>query len=146
MVEFSELESGGELGEPAAYLNRGIAYASKWEYDLAIADFSQAIALNPGFAVAYLHRGIAYFHEGEVDLAISDYNRSITLNPGDADAYYYRGRAYLRNKEYELSVADFSQAIVLNPGYADPTTAAAWPTRLKGSMTWPLPTTAEPLP
>ena len=60
MVEFSDSEPTGvqseDLGDAAAYLNRGRDHLSKEEYALAIADFSQAIALDPDFAFAYYSR------------------------------------------------------------------------------------------
>ncbi len=43
-----------------AYANRGNAYEKKGEYDRAIADYEQAIRLNPRYALAYSGRGNAY--------------------------------------------------------------------------------------
>jgi tetratricopeptide (TPR) repeat protein len=43
-----------------AYINRGIAYYRKGDYDRAIADFDQAIHLDPKFKPAYYNRSVAY--------------------------------------------------------------------------------------
>ena len=40
--------------------NRGNAWREKGEYDKAIADYDQALAINPKFAPAYSNRGLAW--------------------------------------------------------------------------------------
>ena len=64
-----------------AYYNRGIAWQAKGQLDEAIADYSEAIRLNPKFVRAYYNRGIAWNAKGESDKAIADYNEAIRLNP-----------------------------------------------------------------
>ena len=44
----------------AAYINRGHAYINKGDYDRAIADYTEAIRLDPKYAIAYGNRGKAY--------------------------------------------------------------------------------------
>ena len=59
----------------------------------AIADFSEAIRLNPKDAVAYNNRGVAYYAKSDLDRAIADFNEAIRLDPKDAIAYNNRGAA-----------------------------------------------------
>jgi tetratricopeptide (TPR) repeat protein len=61
----------------AAYMNRGVAYLGKSEWDLAIADFTMAIKLNPGQYAAYFNRGQAFGAKRERDRAISDFDQAI---------------------------------------------------------------------
>lgn len=98
-----------------AYNNRGVAYAKKGEYDLAIEDFNKALELNPKYVEAYNNRGNAYGKKGEYDKAIADFTRVIELNPQYAEVYYTRGAAYAIKCEYELAIADFNKVIELNP-------------------------------
>jgi len=67
--------------------NRGIAYAEKADYDRAIADYTEAIRLDPKLAEAYCSRGAAYGRgKSEYDKAIDDLTEAIRLNPKYADA------------------------------------------------------------
>ncbi|MBN2021958.1 MAG: trypsin-like peptidase domain-containing protein, partial [Pirellulales bacterium] len=88
------------------------------EYDRAIADYTEAIRLDPKNALAYFFRGFAYRHKHEYDSAIADFTEAIRLDPKDADAYVWRGFAYLRKYEYDRAIADFTEAIRLKPEYA----------------------------
>ena len=53
----------------------------KGDYDKAIADCSEAIRLDPKYAVAYNQRGWAYEKKHNHDRAIADYTAAILLNP-----------------------------------------------------------------
>jgi tetratricopeptide (TPR) repeat protein len=86
---------------------------------LAIGEFSQAIGINPSYAVAYFMRAITYAQLQEKRLALTDYDRAIALNPKDPIAYYNRGNL----KQDKLNdpngaLADYDRAIALNPKYA----------------------------
>ena len=69
------------------YNNRGNARRAKQEYDKAIADYNEAIRLDPTYALTYENRGIAWHAKQEYDKAVADYNEVIRLDPKHADAY-----------------------------------------------------------
>jgi len=100
-----------------AYNGRGAAYADKGDLDHAIADFSQAIALDPKNAVFYDDRGDAYRDKNDDDHAIADFDQAITLDPKNAMAYKGRGAAYYDKSDLARAIADFDQAITLDPNY-----------------------------
>ncbi|MDR0475675.1 MAG: tetratricopeptide repeat protein, partial [Treponema sp.] len=86
--------------------------------DLAIADFSLAIRLDPNDASAYNTRGIAYGVKGDFDRAVADFNEAIRLDPNYAAAYSNRGVAYGEKGDFDRAVADSSLAIRLDPNDA----------------------------
>ncbi|WP_310424319.1 tetratricopeptide repeat protein [Chamaesiphon sp. VAR_48_metabat_135_sub] len=87
----------------------------------ALADYNQAIALNPKDAEAYNNRGVLKYQKlNDVQGALADYNQAIALNPKDAESYINRDA--LKNKklnDIQGALADLTQAIALNPKYAE---------------------------
>ncbi len=77
------IKAGGEAGKrlEVAYTNRGEAYASRKEFDLAIADYTKAIEINPKYARAYDGRGVAYTSKGDYPRAVADVTRAVELAP-----------------------------------------------------------------
>lgn len=121
LVILSGRESQRNLA--SAYFNRGIAYKNKGDFDRAIADFTQAIQLNPKDAKPHVNRGNAYSDKGDFDHAIADYNEAIQLDPKFAFAYLNRGLANLFTGALPKAIADLNQASELDPKFAY---AALW--------------------
>ncbi len=119
-----------------AYYNRGSAYYTKGRYDLAIADCSQALRLQPNYAYASYVRGLAYNNTAQYDLAIADCSQALRLNPYYADAYVVRGLAYFNKRQYDLAIADYSQALPSIQTTPSPITTAESSTTTRVSTIW----------
>jgi len=115
------IQSGQESNEglAVAFYNRGVSYFDKDMLDQAIADYTEAIALNPNDSSAYYNRGIAYRHKGNIDQAISDYTSAIAIEPDHAHAYYNRAGLYESRDQRDLAIADYRQSLRYEPGDAD---------------------------
>lgn len=97
------------------YGERGMAYCSHSEYRRAIADFDQALALDPTYAWAYVLRGMAFSAGEEYQRAIADFDQALALDARAALAYAYRGIAYTGRSEYQRAIVDFDLALTLDP-------------------------------
>ena len=86
------IQSGKENRQDTsiAYNNRGLAHYDKEDYDRAIADFTQAIRLDPKFGKAYDARANAYSDKGDHDRAIADYNEAIRIDSANPRAFNNR--------------------------------------------------------
>ena len=111
--------SGDNLAE--LYYNRGVEYDNQGDHDRAIADYTEAMRLDPrnggsaDIGGAYNDRGDAYQAKGDYDRAIADYNEAIRLNPKYAKAYDNRGDMYKAKGDLDHAIADYSEAIRLDP-------------------------------
>lgn len=63
------------------YINRGLVWEKKREWDRAIADYSRAIERGPGVIKAYHSRGIVWMEKGERDKALADFTVVLRLSP-----------------------------------------------------------------
>ena len=119
------IESGRWSGQELAWAfnNRGLAYQDKHDYDRAIADYDEAIRLDPKYDPAFNNRGAAYLAKGGHDRAIADLNEAIRLDPRDSGQYLNRGLANLYSGSLPKALADLNQSIELNPKSAY---AALW--------------------
>ena len=100
------------------YNSRGSVWDSKGEHDIAIADYNEAIRLEPNEAVVFHNRGSAWSAKKDYEKAIADYNEAIRLDPKFATAYINRGLAWHNKKDYEKAIADYNEAIRLDPKFA----------------------------
>jgi tetratricopeptide (TPR) repeat protein len=103
----------------AVYKSRGDAHIKERDYDRAIADYTEAIRLDPNNADHYISRGWAYVRKGDYDRAFEDYSQAIKLDPNNADRYISRGFAYYYKGDNNRAIADYTQAIKLVPNNAD---------------------------
>ena len=125
----TELLTKSKPAEPLAQDNRSISAETyfMWgntkyylgDYKGAITDYTQAIRLNPDYAIAYYNRGVAKSDLSQHFAAIADYDIAIRLNPDDAGAYNNRGNAKYRLGQHFAAIADYDIAIRLNPDDAD---------------------------
>jgi tetratricopeptide (TPR) repeat protein len=90
------------------------------DFQGALADYNQTIALNPNYTYAYNNRG-ALKEEKLNDLqgALADYNRAITLDPNFTDAYYNRGTLkHFKLNDIPGALADYNRSIAIDPNFA----------------------------
>ena len=118
-----------------AYYNRGNAYRNLGEPRRAIADYDQALRLDPEHANAYGNRGNAYLALGEYRRAIQDYDQVLRIDPGDARAYINRGNAYRDLGEHASAIQDYDQVLRIDPGDAFAYNNRAWALYLLGRNT-----------
>jgi lipoprotein NlpI len=97
-----------------AYYNRGNLYMSI-DLDRAIADYNQAIQVDPKFVDAYYFRGVAYENKEDYDRAFVDFTHTIELDPKYASAYKGRCGVYNVKPDYDRAIADCNDAIRLDP-------------------------------
>ena len=107
----------------ATFYNRGSAYYSAGNYEKAVADYDQAIRLDPSFSLGFYARGAANNARSNYSQAIRDYDEAIRLDPVFAFAYEGRGYARFLLGQFSAAEADFAKTLELTPGYQD---AALW--------------------
>jgi len=108
-----------------AYNDRGNAFFDKGklngdaaDYGQALADFSQAIALNSKYAIAFSNRcwaGVTVTEQ--LQQALSDCASALRIDPSEYRALDNRGFAYLKLGRVSDAIDSFDAALKVNPKF-----------------------------
>jgi len=109
---------GNAHGLSEALYNRGNAYAATGDFNRAIADYDQAIRLNPTMATAFDNRGRAYSEQNQIERAVADYDEAIRLNPNSAVALHNRCWTRVVIGHLTDAQSDCNESLRLNPNNA----------------------------
>jgi tetratricopeptide (TPR) repeat protein len=106
------------MNRAITHYSRGVEYGNHNQMDLAIREYTRAIALDPQLSQAYSNRGNTYLLLGNFDQAITDCDEAIALRPDDGVAYFTRGIAYSARGQANEALSDLTKAIELHTNEA----------------------------
>lgn len=100
------------------YTNRGLHYVEQNRFFKAVADFSEAIQLDPTRPTAYLNRANVYHKLGRYEKAAVDCSKSLDLDPDQPRVLAKRAHCYVELGRYGDARRDCNRVLELDP---DPT-------------------------
>jgi len=97
------------------YALRAVAYRKIKSFDLSVADFNEAIRINPTEPDLRTEKGVSLFHQKNIKLALVEMNKAVELDP--ENPYRYSSRAYIKDalKDVQGAIEDYQEAIKLDP-------------------------------
>ena len=100
-------------------IEMGVELLQEGLQEEAIAEFDEAIRLDPQNSRAYYNRGNTYIDLGQYERAIQDYNEAIHLDPQGVEAYVNRALIYTFLGEDMEAQKDIDRAVGLgfDPGF-----------------------------
>jgi tetratricopeptide (TPR) repeat protein len=99
-------------------VGRSSVYDGKDDYDLAIADYTSALAINPATPEILCARGHAYRRKGDYERAIEDYTVALGVKPDYRDALNSRGIVHYRMGAHKLAIQDWETILRIDPNDA----------------------------
>ncbi len=94
-----------------AHFQAGVELESQGQVEEAIAQYDEALQINPANADYYFRRGGSYGRLGQYDKALEDLSEAIRLDSGHVGAYSTRGITYFLLGEHQKAIDDYNQAI-----------------------------------
>ena len=104
---------------PTAFLMRAEAYVDLKKLDLALADFSGSLRLNPDNYIAFVERGDLYFRREELDLAREDYIAACKLRPEQWRPYANLGQLSVRQGKLDDALKYYDMGLEAMPDVLD---------------------------
>lgn len=118
LSRFLELTPDGEI-PVNLYTTRGYAYRELGNFERALADYDQAIALDGTNSRFYANRGFIYYEIGEIANAIADWEIAINFEENLTDSYRTSAIQLTRNALYEPALAQINEAILLDSFFGE---------------------------
>jgi RNA polymerase sigma factor (sigma-70 family) len=98
-----------------SYLRHGRFHLDHQEYDAAIADFDQALQIDPRLAAAHFQRARVHKLKGEYAAALADYDQTLALHPNSLAAHINRGQVHKLIGDCDAAIADYDWVLALRP-------------------------------
>ena len=95
------------------YINRGIEFARKADYNNALNNLNKAIELNSRSPEAFYNRSRVYLKLEKLKESMRDISSAIEINPSLADLYGHRGTLFCHTAEFDKALADMELALKL---------------------------------
>lgn len=103
----------GDRVEARKFVDKANGYVAAGMLELAVANYSRAIELDPAFAEAHNGRGLAYEALRRSELAIADYDAAVRLKPDYDEALLNRAFACSRTGRFAQARRDLESACAL---------------------------------
>jgi lipoprotein NlpI len=97
------------------FVRSGIDECSSRHFDAAIADYTQALEINPKNPDAYANRALAKLEKGDIADALADDTHAIELNPDSPGIHADRALLRQIHGDFPDALADYDKVIELNP-------------------------------
>ena len=99
-------------------VHQGLKYYESERWQEAIVAFSDAIAINPNFAVAYFGLGVTYSRLENWEEALAYFEKTIELNPTFAQGYLGLGITYNILGFSAKAMEALKRAVLIDPRFA----------------------------
>ena len=95
--------------------HRGMAFFARSNYEEAVADFAEALRLDPKSYKAVYYEGIVYSVLQRYSQALEAFNISLEINPYQPYCLFRRAQAYFHLEDYPKALADCETALSQEP-------------------------------
>ena len=97
------------------YLNQMV----QKDYASALAEYGQAIQIDPNRSDLYSQRAAIYYEQGDCINAITDFGTAIALEPRNDFLYLRRAKIYFEQGNYAEVISDCTRALQYPPEHAE---------------------------
>jgi len=107
------------------HFERGNELSLSGDFEQAIAEYEQALEIEPENVDLMSNLGVAYYNLGQLDKAIDQYSRAIEISPSDPDIRSNLAAAYVQKyqvsgalEQLDSALEEYQKAVELKPTLA----------------------------
>jgi TonB family protein len=100
---------------PESHYVKGEALRDQKNFDAAIAEYREAIRLQPNYSAAHFGLAIAFRDKSDFDDAATEFREVIRESPNDVGAHEALGLTLFRKGDFDGAMTEYREAIRLNP-------------------------------
>jgi tetratricopeptide (TPR) repeat protein len=115
MNTINDLKNGTIKQNEALYLFKGSNYLINEQYKEAIAEFKEALRLDPENPDLYYYLGVCNYSLQEYEEAINCLKKAQVKNPNDSELNYFLGISNYSLGRYAQAITDLQKALEINP-------------------------------
>jgi tetratricopeptide (TPR) repeat protein len=115
----TKASAGAASGDAADYSRRGAVFASRRDFEQALANLTRACELNPDNAEYFYQRGMVHWELKQGAAAMSDFDLALKLKPDYLAALLARAELLLQSNNKQRAGADLDAANAIAPQRAD---------------------------
>ncbi len=104
---------------PTIALEKARIYALSREFDSAIGEIKNAIALKSNYIEAAFLLSQIQVEKGEIDEAVKSIQTAVQVDPHNPNLWFQLGLLYYNQEKFNDSVARFEQAVRISPAFAN---------------------------
>jgi tetratricopeptide (TPR) repeat protein len=97
----------------------GQAYAQEQNYPEALAEFTQALQLDPHTAEAHYGSGMVALKQGKLDTSADEFQQELSVNPGYIPAEYQLGYVRLEMHQADTAIPLLQDVVSRQPNHSD---------------------------
>jgi tetratricopeptide (TPR) repeat protein len=116
-IAFNVLASVEHRAE--AEVQSGLALMELGKVTDAIWHLTEAVRLDPDYAIAHNELGYALEQSGRIREAIDQYEQAVRIRPEMAEAHYNLGNALVHTHELDAAIGQYQEAMRLEPNHRE---------------------------
>jgi tetratricopeptide (TPR) repeat protein len=102
-----------------SWYNFGLAEARCGRPERALADYTEALRLDPRLAEAHLNRGILHLDRKDTAAAVTDFRAALADGLAPAVVHYHLAQAHLVRNEKSAAIDELRAALAADPSHAE---------------------------
>lgn len=113
------LNSANNPSPFGTHLKKARDFVEAKDFDKAVVELTQAIAVNPRSSRPYRELGRIFLENGNYSKSLAAFQKATSINRIDVTSYHYMGHIYCKLGKINEAMASYTRAMEISPRHSD---------------------------